>query len=47
MAIDRIADYRAIAPPNRSRRERDAKKQKPRRPEPSPASKEHQIDERA
>jgi hypothetical protein len=47
MAIDRVSDYRAILPANRSRRERDDKKQrKPRRDPPLP-SKEHQIDERA
>ena len=46
MAIDRVSDYRAILPPNRSRRERDdAKQRKPRREAPPP--KEHQIDERA
>ncbi len=47
MAIERVSDYRAILPPNRSRRERDEKKQQKRRRDETPAPKEHRIDERA
>jgi hypothetical protein len=47
VAIDRISDYRAILPPNRSRRERDDKKQRKQRRELPQSPKEHQIDERA
>ena len=49
MAIERIGDYRAVVPMNRSRRERDDKKQRPRRKEAGAPAKEqeHQIDERA
>ena len=47
MAIERVGDYRAVMPLNRGRRERDDKKQRPRRKEADAPSKEHQIDERA
>ena len=47
MAIDRVSDYRAIVPANRSGRERDEKKQNKQRREPRQPTKEHQIDERA
>lgn len=47
MAIERVSDYRAILPPNRSRRERDERKQQKRRPDPTSPPKEHRIDERA
>jgi hypothetical protein len=48
MAIERVGDYRAVIAPNRSRRERDERKQRPSRRDPgAPPPKEHQIDERA
>ena len=48
MAVERVGDYRAVMPMNRSRRERDERKRRPNRGEPAnPPPKEHQIDERA
>jgi hypothetical protein len=47
MAIERVGDYRAVIAPNRSRRERDERKQRPKRGNAPPPPKEHQIDERA
>jgi len=47
MAIERVGDYRAVMPLNRSPRERDDKKQRPRRKDANAPSKEHRIDERA
>jgi hypothetical protein len=48
MAIERVGDYRTVMPMNRSRRERDERKQRPnRRDTGTPPPKEHQIDERA
>jgi hypothetical protein len=47
MPIERVGDYRAVMPLNRGRRERDDKKQRPRRRETPPSPQEHQIDERA